>query len=95
MLFTGQHGPECKFLNVYLSFSFFSLCSYINGLIDAIVLCITLIVVAIPEGLPLAVTIALAYSMKVKRVLPFQLKNLCHPTPSFTSRSFSLFPSRQ
>jgi len=32
--------------------------------IDFILLCITIVVVAVPEGLPLAVTISLAYSMK-------------------------------
>ena len=35
-----------------------------KGFVDAFVLAVTIIVVAIPEGLPLAVTIALAYSTK-------------------------------
>jgi Ca2+-transporting ATPase len=36
----------------------------LGGFIEAIILAITIVVVAIPEGLPLAVTIALAYSTK-------------------------------
>merc|ERR1719281_135027 len=32
--------------------------------LDAFIICITIVVVAIPEGLPLAVTISLAYSTK-------------------------------
>ena len=35
-----------------------------NGIINAFILAVTIVVVAIPEGLPLAVTIALAYSTK-------------------------------
>jgi P-type E1-E2 ATPase len=38
--------------------------SYVRGLIDALIIGITLLVVGIPEGLPLAVIISLAYSMK-------------------------------
>jgi len=36
----------------------------LGGFIEAFILCITIVVVAIPEGLPLAVTISLAYSTK-------------------------------
>ena len=36
----------------------------VEEIIDALILAITIVVVAIPEGLPLAVTIALAYSAK-------------------------------
>jgi Ca2+-transporting ATPase len=36
----------------------------LNGFIDAFILAVTIVVVAIPEGLPLAVTISLAYSTK-------------------------------
>jgi len=36
----------------------------INGVIDAFILAVVIVVVAIPEGLPLAVTISLAYSTK-------------------------------
>mmetsp|Transcript_89230 Transcript_89230/g.174617 ORF Transcript_89230/g.174617 Transcript_89230/m.174617 type:complete len:1113 (+) Transcript_89230:110-3448(+) len=35
-----------------------------KGLVDAFIVCVTIVVVAIPEGLPLAVTISLAYSTK-------------------------------
>ncbi len=38
--------------------------TYIRGIIDALIIGITLLVVGIPEGLPLAVIISLAYSMK-------------------------------
>ena len=37
---------------------------WLDGVMDAFIIAITIIVVAIPEGLPLAVTISLAYSMK-------------------------------
>ena len=36
----------------------------LNDLLTIIVVCVTIIVVAVPEGLPLAVTISLAYSMQ-------------------------------
>jgi P-type Ca2+ transporter type 2C len=36
----------------------------ITGVISAFILAVTVVVVAIPEGLPLAVTISLAYSSK-------------------------------
>jgi len=35
----------------------------LNGILNAFILAITIIVVAVPEGLPLAVTISLAYSV--------------------------------
>lgn len=38
--------------------------STINLLVNYLILSITVIVVAVPEGLPLAVTISLAYSVK-------------------------------
>ena len=38
--------------------------SIVNDFIDAFIIAVTVIVVAIPEGLPLAVTISLAYSTK-------------------------------
>ena len=41
--------------------------TYIQHYIDAIVIGVTVLVVAIPEGLPLAVTLALAYSVRVSR----------------------------
>jgi Ca2+ transporting ATPase len=41
--------------------------STISKVLDAVILSITIVVVAVPEGLPLAVTISLAYSvMKMK-----------------------------
>ena len=41
--------------------------STINLLVNYLILSITVIVVAVPEGLPLAVTISLAYSVKKMR----------------------------
>jgi Ca2+-transporting ATPase len=38
--------------------------AYLRGLVDALVIGISVLVVGIPEGLPLAVVISLAYSMK-------------------------------
>ena len=38
--------------------------TWYKHLVDAFILAVTIIVVAVPEGLPLAVTLALAYSMK-------------------------------
>lgn len=35
----------------------------LNGIINAFILGVTIVVVAVPEGLPLAVTISLAYSV--------------------------------
>lgn len=35
-----------------------------NNAVDFLIISITIVVVAVPEGLPLAVTIALAYSMR-------------------------------
>ena len=37
---------------------------FLQYLIDSIMICVTLIVVAVPEGLPMAVTLSLAYSMR-------------------------------
>jgi P-type E1-E2 ATPase len=36
----------------------------VDGVIEAFILAVTVVVVAIPEGLPLAVTISLAFSTK-------------------------------
>lgn len=36
---------------------------FLQYLLDSIMICVTLIVVAVPEGLPMAVTLSLAYSM--------------------------------
>ena len=38
-----------------------------HGLVNAVIVAITIIVVAVPEGLPLAVTISLAYSVNQMR----------------------------
>jgi len=35
-----------------------------EGFLESFILCVTIVVVAIPEGLPLAVTISLAFSMR-------------------------------
>jgi magnesium-transporting ATPase (P-type) len=37
---------------------------FLTALLDYLILAISIIVVAIPEGLPLAVTLSLAYSVK-------------------------------
>ncbi len=41
--------------------------SVTKGIVGAIIVAITIIVVAVPEGLPLAVTISLAYSVNQMR----------------------------
>ncbi|XP_077217304.1 calcium-transporting ATPase 5, plasma membrane-type-like [Tasmannia lanceolata] len=41
-----------------------SLSSTINGVIKIVTIAVTIVVVAVPEGLPLAVTLTLAYSMR-------------------------------
>jgi P-type E1-E2 ATPase len=40
---------------------------FTHGLVNAVLVGITIIVVAVPEGLPLAVTISLAYSVNQMR----------------------------
>lgn len=47
---------------IYLSETVFDI-SLINHLVEYFIISVTVIVVAVPEGLPLAVTIALAYSV--------------------------------
>ncbi|XP_045541639.1 plasma membrane calcium-transporting ATPase 2-like [Papilio machaon] len=39
--------------------------TYINNLVKHLIIGVTVLVVAVPEGLPLAVTLSLAYSVKV------------------------------
>lgn len=39
--------------------------SYANQLVKHLIIGVTVLVVAVPEGLPLAVTLSLAYSVKV------------------------------
>lgn len=40
--------------------------SYVNNLVKHLIIGVTVLVVAVPEGLPLAVTLSLAYSVKVR-----------------------------
>jgi len=42
--------------------------AYVEDLVDYATISITLLVVAVPEGLPLAVVLALAVSIKVRRL---------------------------
>ncbi len=42
----------------------FDLKKNIENIVNYLIIAVTIIVVAIPEGLPLAVTLTLAYSMK-------------------------------
>ena len=49
---------------IYIATSDPTATDWLDGVMDAFIIAITIIVVAIPEGLPLAVTIYLAYSMK-------------------------------
>lgn len=39
--------------------------TYVNNLVKHLIIGVTVLVVAVPEGLPLAVTLSLAYSVKV------------------------------
>lgn len=43
---------------------------YIQYFVKFFIIGVTVLVVAVPEGLPLAVTISLAYSVKVRQGLP-------------------------
>lgn len=44
--------------------------SYINNMVRYLIIGVTVLVVAVPEGLPLAVTLSLAYSVKVSSLIP-------------------------
>lgn len=48
--------------DLYLGVNIFTL-STVNHLVEYFIIAVTVVVVAVPEGLPLAVTIALAYSV--------------------------------
>ncbi|RNF05979.1 putative vacuolar-type Ca2+-ATPase [Trypanosoma conorhini] len=48
-----------------------------KAFLDYFLLCVTIVVVAVPEGLPLAVTIALAYSQKKMQDDNNQVRRLC------------------
>lgn len=43
--------------------------TYANNLVKHLIIGVTVLVVAVPEGLPLAVTLSLAYSVKVKKTV--------------------------
>lgn len=43
--------------------------SYANNLVKHLIIGVTVLVVAVPEGLPLAVTLSLAYSVKVSSLI--------------------------
>ena len=49
---------------MYFGHSGFEWVSFITYLLETLMIAVTLIVVAVPEGLPMAVTLALAYSMR-------------------------------
>ena len=49
---------------MYFSNFSFDWVHFLQYLLDSIMICVTLIVVAVPEGLPMAVTLSLAYSMR-------------------------------
>ena len=42
---------------------------YFNNFVKFLIIGVTVLVVAVPEGLPLAVTLSLAYSVKVNSLL--------------------------
>ncbi len=46
--------------------------SYFNELVKHLIIGVTVLVVAVPEGLPLAVTLSLAYSVKVSSIFSIQ-----------------------
>lgn len=49
---------------------------YIQYFVKFFIIGVTVLVVAVPEGLPLAVTISLAYSVKVRIVTPQEILRL-------------------
>lgn len=48
--------------------------TYINNLVKHLIIGVTVLVVAVPEGLPLAVTLSLAYSVKVRSSSSWHLR---------------------
>lgn len=46
---------------------------YMQYFVKFVIIGVTVLVVAVPEGLPLAVTLALAYSVKVQSILAQKL----------------------
>lgn len=59
---------------------------YIQYFVKFFIIGVTVLVVAVPEGLPLAVTISLAYSVKVRG---FRLVTSANTTVSFTAHGVS------
>ena len=47
--------------------------AYIENYISFLIMGVTVVVVAVPEGLPLAVTLALAYSVRVRIISRWQI----------------------
>jgi len=64
--------------------------TYVQHYIEAFVIGVTVLVVAIPEGLPLAVTLALAYSVRVS--LYFSNLTICHIFYSTVRLKTYIFP---
>ena len=57
-------GLSIHLILEYLYTKNFPFSEWINELLKMLILCVTIIVVAIPEGLPLAVTLSLSFSIK-------------------------------
>lgn len=51
--------------------------TYANQLVKHLIIGVTVLVVAVPEGLPLAVTLSLAYSVKVSFECKFRADSYC------------------
>jgi Ca2+-transporting ATPase len=60
----GAAVAVCLFLILVIKWAIGKRKDAANTIVDAFIVAITIVVVAVPEGLPLAVTISLAYSMK-------------------------------
>lgn len=60
---------------------------YIQYFVKFFIIGVTVLVVAVPEGLPLAVTISLAYSVKVRRVKRSRCLTLCSESAPVMSGS--------
>ena len=62
-----------------LGFKYDSSCSsiYFQYTVKFFIIGVTVLVVSVPEGLPLAVTISLAYSVKVRKSCCLDLVSLC------------------
>lgn len=51
--------------------------TYANNLVKHLIIGVTVLVVAVPEGLPLAVTLSLAYSVKVREFIIYVYIYIC------------------